>query len=214
MNSSEDVHATTQELLPWYLNRTLGQAEQRQVEEHIRDCMSCRREMKSLTRLAAALTEPSAEIAATASFAAMRERMGVAAASTGPGDAAKEESRVVPLHRKPFVRFALAASLLLALLPVGMDMLRKDAADAPYYTLAAPAPAETAAADLRVVFVAGTSSDAILSALAAAGGHVAGNPNTAGALDVQLQQDATLEQAITMLRAHKDVLLAEPVSQP
>ncbi len=214
MNTSDDVHAITQQLLPWYMNRTLGQAEHRQVEEHIRDCLACRRDIKNLTPLAAVLNKPSADISASDSFTAMHARMAVAASSAAAGDGGATDAHVTPLHRKPFIRFALAASLLLALLPAGMDLLRENSADARYYTLSAPAPTNAGAADLRVVFAADTSPETITSALAAAGAHATGAANSSGALDLRLQGSATREQALALLRARKDVLLAEPVTQP
>lgn len=213
MDTTNDIHATTQELLPWYLNRTLGEAEHAQVEQHIRDCLSCRRELKSLSGIAEALAAPARDIAASASFAALRSRIAVPA--TESTAAATPEGRVIPLHRRPLLRVAIAASLLLALLPVGLDRLRDGAEDAPYYTLAAPSSGATLPADLRVVFAAGTPSSAIERALSEVGGAVSGEPNSAGALGVRLQGGrAAREQAIALLRARNDVLLAEPVNQP
>lgn len=213
MDTTDDIHATTRELLPWYLNRTLGETEHAQVELHLRDCLSCRREMKGLATISDALTAPTRDIAVSASFAALRSRMAApaaAAAATAP-----PEARVMPLYRRPLLRFALAASLLLALLPVGLDRLRSGAEDAPYYTLAAPSAGTAQPADLRVVFAAGTPAATIRQALSAVGGVASGEPNSAGALDVRLQGGgAAREHAIALLRARNDVLLAEPVIQP
>ena len=52
----QDQHHQIQFLLPWYVNQSLQQHEQRLVENHIRHCLPCRRELNGLRKLAEAVT--------------------------------------------------------------------------------------------------------------------------------------------------------------
>ena len=49
--STPDLHQQILLLLPWYLNQSLEQGEQKQVEKHIAHCLLCRRELISLRKL-------------------------------------------------------------------------------------------------------------------------------------------------------------------
>jgi len=47
LSFARSPHQTTQELLPWYLNGSLGGGEAEQVEEHLRGCAECRLELEA-----------------------------------------------------------------------------------------------------------------------------------------------------------------------
>ena len=53
--TSTTEHRTVMELLPWYVNGTLPEAERRSVERHLRECLPCRAALKDERRLAAVL---------------------------------------------------------------------------------------------------------------------------------------------------------------
>jgi len=50
-------HQEVQELLPWHVNDTLGDAERAGVEAHLKRCSSCRRELEELRGLKSILTQ-------------------------------------------------------------------------------------------------------------------------------------------------------------
>lgn len=56
-NNSKECKDKTRELLPWYLNRTLSEDEAKKVEEHLEECLMCRRELEELRWLSSEIKE-------------------------------------------------------------------------------------------------------------------------------------------------------------
>ena len=56
-NNSKECKDKTRELLPWYLNRTLSEDETKKVEEHLEECLMCRRELEELRWLSSEIKE-------------------------------------------------------------------------------------------------------------------------------------------------------------
>lgn len=50
-NREEEIHERVTLLLPWYLHRSLTEAEREQVEHHLRACAACHRELEELRQL-------------------------------------------------------------------------------------------------------------------------------------------------------------------
>ena len=50
---TSDQHQSLQELLPWYLNRTLAARERDTIERHLQVCPDCRQELAFLQAVAA-----------------------------------------------------------------------------------------------------------------------------------------------------------------
>ena len=68
-------HRRVRELLPWYLNETLGDAERAAVEDHLARCTSCRQslaEWRAIEDAAAAQPQP---LASSASLAMLLNRL-------------------------------------------------------------------------------------------------------------------------------------------
>jgi len=199
-------------LLPWYVNRSLADAERRQVERHVKECVLCRREISRLQNLAKLVQQPTElDLAARNSFAAVYGKLQVPADANRQG-AGKQASTVRWLNRSRLYRIgaglAVAASLFLALLPV---LPPRQPADA-YLTLAAPLKASSAQVKLKVVFSPALPDSQVDAVLQHLGAVRVGEPNAAGALTVALSQDAG--QALTWLRARPDVVFAEFAVQP
>ena len=71
-----DDHQQIQLLLPWYVNHSLEQNERKQVENHLRSCILCRRELVVLRKLAEDVNQSSVlDVAAEASFARLRGKL-------------------------------------------------------------------------------------------------------------------------------------------
>lgn len=222
MNSTNspyfDQHYEIQLLLPWYVNGSLNPDEFSAVEEHIRTCLVCRRELTALRRLSKAVTQGSdLELAAENSFANLTKRLAPRA----------DDPTVVPMLKgtagesaKPFIRrhpirYAMAASILMAVLvPLGLHFKSEAPSDL-YYTLSSAK--QSPEGDLRVVFVKSASAEDISEVLAQLHGRQVGEVNSVGALTIRLNSGdggPNLHQAVAMLRKRQDVLLVEPVSQP
>jgi hypothetical protein len=217
---SQNQHQEVQLLLPWYVNQSLRQHEHRLVENHIRHCLPCRRELDSLRKLAEAVTLASdLDLAAETSFAGLRKKL--PARAPGRAQSAASAKTAIPGRIGKFanqtgVRLAMAASLLLAVIPLTLHTVQTNTAD-DYYTLSAAQPESAAGKELRVVFAKSSSPAEVAAVLAEIRGRRIGEPNSVGALTVRLEAGGSsprLEEAIALLRSRQDVLLAEPVMQP
>jgi len=241
MPSTTDQHQQMLLLLPWYLNQSLEQDEKQQVESHLRSCLLCSRELVVLRELAAAVKQSSdLDMAAEASFASLREKLQDAkpvrhnpepsnnqptlawfgkCADTGTGqsgNAANRHSRIFPLSTITGKRFAIAASLLLAVITLSMHYGRSPTT-ADYYTLSAAKPESPAGAKLRVVFSKSLADAGIDSLLEKIHGHLVEGPNSVGAYTIRLdagKESLDLTAAATFLRNQQNVLLVEPVTAP
>jgi len=220
LSSSQDQHQKIQLLLPWYINQSLLKHEHRLVENHIHHCLACRRELDSLRQLAEAVADaPALDLAAEASFASLRAKLPARAPGRAQPTASAEPSMASGIGRfthQAGVRFAMAACLLLAVIPLTLYMARTNTAG-DYYTLSAAKPESAGGKELRVVFAKSLSPAEVASILAEIHGRRIGELNSVGALTVRIEADADsprLEEAIALLRSRQDVLLAEPVVQP
>lgn len=224
---SDDRHQQVLLLLPWYLNHSLDAGELRLVEEHIRGCMLCRGELKRLERLASAVKRASdLDVAADISFDGLREQLKSSrpvsrlGSLSPPHGAAGQGMR----HKKNAGRqsfggiridrwlgFALAASLLLAFVPL---VMRTDLAAVDYRTLADAKLESGGGTKLRVVFKKMLPDDEIDGLLARIHSRRLEGPNSLGAYTVQLGSDAdtpSMSAALDFLRSQQNVMLAEPV---
>lgn len=216
-----DPHQQIRLLLPWYVNQSLSFEELERVENHLYHCLLCRRELASLKSLAEALTEaPEPEGDAEASFIALRAKLPLrkppVTLSPIPAKTAPW-GRVRKISRQSSFRFALAASLLLAVIPLILHTQRTHPTEG-YYTLSDAKPEAANTKDLRIVFdksLSNTEIDAILAKIHA---HRINPPNSIGAITVRLDDDQNSDRQIAdgvdLLRRNPDVLLAEPVVQP
>jgi len=219
LNDTQRQHQEIALLLPWLVNNSLEGDELIRVENHVRHCFVCRRELVDLRRLASIVGQKSdLDIAAETSFARLGDKL-VKPALTPyrhPAQARRgwNGSRIL---RNSGFRFALAASLVLAaMLPLGLKTLNGDNNDS-FATLSAAKPLDVQSGELRVVFAKTASPADIAALLEQLHGQQIGEANSVGALNIRLNSDGgspKLEQAIAMLRSRPEVLLAEPVLQP
>lgn len=224
-------------LLPWYLNQSLELAERRRVEDHIRGCILCRRELVHLGKLAEAVKQASdLDVAAEASFSALRAKLQTPMPPTGTPAAPRIDAGLerpddrtvrmqsVPKRRNSLrafcaakgPRLAIAASLMLAIIPVAMQYGRSPT-KSDYYTLSDIKPEASSEPRLRVVFSKSLSDADIDAVLAQIHGQRVDGPNSVGAYTVRLENDTaadSVDLALAFLRSRQDVMLAEPVLQP
>ena len=114
-------------MLPWYVNKSLYDAEIKRVENHLKVCLTCRRELVTLHKLAAAVQqEGELDSAAQVSFSGLKKRIH-STHDDQPGKSAGSRcltwsgvngsaNPTVPQWRLPQPAFAIAAVLLLSLM--------------------------------------------------------------------------------------------------
>lgn len=214
---TNDTHAQTQTLLPWLINQTLHAEEQQQVEEHLRHCLVCRRELIDLQKMAEHLTAPSdLEAAAEASFAGIVRKLPERNVSAKPLYTTKAApKRSWPRINRTPSWLALAASLLLFVPVVWHGLPPLESTN--YTTLSSTQPKTVTGRQLKVVFSPSLSNSEVAAILAQIHGQKLDEPNSMGAYTIKLEEDngsATLDQTLALLRQRPDVLFAEPVTQP
>jgi len=195
------THTRAFELLPWLVNGSLRPHERDAVEQHVRSCLSCHRELKEQQRLRVALrAQPVVHISPQTGL----EKL--ARALDGEPVLAERAARR-PLDALP--RFALVAAAavlvvggLLWLTPLTRHDTRGDGA---YETLVSGRQA--ARGELDVVFVQSITAAQMQSLLQEIGGSIAAGPTGAGRYRVRLDDRSPSD-------AQLDALLARLAKDP
>ncbi len=217
-----DPHEAATLLLPWYANGTLSPEETRQVEEHLGQCPHCRAELEQYRILGEQVREqpewtwqpPSGHF----------ERL--------MADIDRLDTPAVPVRAKPSpwqrlmdwlretpqpVRWTLAVeSLALAMLALVVWLPGRPVVEPGFETLSSVTTSTRPTGPrLRVGFDPTLRITDLQSLLQALHGQIVAGPSALGiyiiALDAKERPEAALDHALTVLRAHRQVLLAEPL---
>ena len=209
----ERLHQRIWELLPWYANGTLGEAERRMVEEHAAQCERCREEARACRQLGEAVQQTAAEAPTPhpARFSRLISRLDEA---EGPSFRARL-ANLLTATPKP-VRWVLAgqlAALLLVAVPLGTRLWTPPPPPpAEFSTLSDPVTAPVAGPQVRVVFADGATERQIRDVLLPIGGQLAGGPSPLGVYTVELPEGRDpLPVVLQHLRSRPEVSFAEPV---
>lgn len=209
----ERLHQRIWELLPWYANGTLGEAERRTVEEHAAQCEHCREEMQACRQLGEAVRLTAAE-APTPHPARLSRLMSRLDEADGSSTRARLGALLTATPRP--VRWVLAGQLAaLLLLAAGWMWTPPPPPPAEFKTLS-DSVAPAAAADttrVRVVFAEGATEHQIRDVLLPIGGQLAGGPSPLGVYTVELPEGRDpLPVVLQHLRGRPEVSFAEPVA--
>ena len=217
-NNPYAAHQEISLLLPWYVNKTLSEDEIERVENHLKVCLTCKRDIVALQTLAAAVQQEGAiDTVAQASFSRLKKRI------HSPDSAGRKNAPKVmamPVQRKeqgklwrlPPPALALAAVLLLSLLitrfidPGNFQMTE-------YRTLSNAEHPAIGQNTLKVIFSTGTQQPQIDEILASVQGQIVDGPTEQGvytvAVDSELAPEKVLDR-ISSLRKNAHVIFAEP----
>jgi hypothetical protein len=169
-------HDSAFELLPWLANGTLAAAEREVVNTHVRTCIVCRRELRSLERLAVAIRrEPAVDLSVHTQFEQLEREL------DGPA------ARWSPLHgpHGSLFRFATVAVMGVALLGLllWLTPTRYDGGG-DFATLASP-PA-TDGGQVDIVFDPAATDTEIRQVLAEIHGTIVAGPTNLGRYTVRV----------------------------
>jgi hypothetical protein len=193
------THSRAFELLPWLVNGSLSAAERDAVEQHVRNCLSCHRELKEQQRLRVAVrSQPTVHLSAQTGYERLTRALGE------PSSLRQQPRRVMDR----FIRFGTVAAAGLAVVAMLLWVVPapRDVRDGnTYETLATP---EThARGDVDVVFVHSITAAEIQALLAQIDGSIAGGPTDAGRYTIRLDDESVTDAQLDALVAR---LAADP----
>ena len=210
-------HEETWLLLPWLANGRLTAAERVRVEQHVRTCRECTREVQLQRLWCERLTEPERVTHAPGpSFRKLMERIDAdaAPAAEAPTPAARA-ARTRAAWRPPGLAWAASFVLCVALGTFGMTAYRWS--QPLYVTHTAPAAATPGV--LHIAFERSVTVGAAEQLLLSAGARVVEGPDTSGVFGVALdaaspgESKAELRALAARLRADGRVRWIEPLPQ-
>jgi hypothetical protein len=232
------AHQELSQLLPWYVNNTLQDSELKAVENHLTVCLTCKRELVQLQKLAqAVIQEGSLDSAEQAAFSRLKKRLHTGGLQTGqqlglhalsqqdqpakhtigasdnirPLSGARK--RVWANSRVPRPALALAAAVLLSLLvPRYIETdLKQQGND--FRTLSNAQQETLSANEIRVVFAENVGQQQKNKILDHVHGQLIDNPTAQGVYTVRLEKDISsthLLNIVETLRKDANVIFAEP----
>jgi hypothetical protein len=212
-----DEHDEVLALLPWRVNGTLGESVTARIDEHLRVCAECRRELEAERRLYGSIRAETSSVdhAPQASFEKLWSRIEEVerdvprdpavphptAATTGR--VAHPASPRIPLGPR---RWLLAASLLVAF---GAGYF---AASPEYRTATSATPPAQSLPAVRAVFDPSTTVEELTRILRETRLTIVAGPSDSGVCTLALDPGSagSLESALARLRADPRVRFAEP----
>ena len=217
-NNPYSAHQEISLLLPWYVNKSLHGAEVRLVENHLKVCLTCRRELATLHKLATAVQqEGSIDTVAQASFSHLIKRIH----NSDPNDR-ENAQKVIPLPvqrkpegniwRLPRPALALAAVVMLSLLIIRVMDINK-AQMHEYRTLSNAENTAISQNSLSVIFASETKQSEINVILASVDAHIVDGPNAQGIFTITSKSEPATKNVLDMLallRKNPHVIFAEP----
>jgi hypothetical protein len=231
-SKSYSAHQELSQLLPWFVNKTLQGAELKAVESHLSVCLTCKREVAQLQKLAQAVIQEGAlDSAEHASFSRLKKRLhsGQAldlqalpqqvrpeqaqiSASTNVSQLSRSKKQVWTNTRPAL---AMAAAVLLSLSVLMPRHVENDMHGSDFRTLSSDAQPEVMNAnEVRVVFAENVDEQQKNTILERVHGQfTSNNPTAQGVYTVRLDRDIAkkhLLDVVELLRKDTKVIFAEP----
>lgn len=220
------AHQDAWELIPWYVNGTLGTAETVGFEAHLQRCPLCQREVAVNRELAVAVRDAGELPSAEAGLERVLERLDEA---PGRGEAPPAPRRgagrllpswwsAAPRPARRLVAAQLAAVLLLAL-TLGVVLSGGGPGTSPpasFRTLSSPRPAAADTSEgfrVRLLFSPQVTEPELRHVLLTDGGRLVGGPSPAGVYTALYPAAADVAAVLKRLRGNRGVELAELVAR-
>ena len=189
------THSRAFELLPWFVNGSLGAGERDAVELHVRGCLLCHRELKEQQRLRVALrSQPVVHISPQTGFEKLARAL----------DGGQQVLTERPAARSldALLRFGLVAAA--GALVVGgllwLAPLRHDTRGEPPYETLVSRP-QAPRGELDVVFVQSITAAEMQSVLEEIGGSIAAGPTEIGRYRVRLDDSSLTDEQLEAVLA-------------
>jgi hypothetical protein len=226
------THQELSQLLPWYVNKTLQGTELKEVENHLSICLTCKREVIQLQKLAQAVIQAgSLDSAEQASFSRLKKRLHTVGQQLDLQPLPKAHPEQHKIDASDNVRqlsnarkqgwannsalrpaLAMAAVLLLSLLmPRYVEIDSKQGNNFRTLSVAQQEPIGTN--EVRVVFAEGINQQQKNKILKRVHGQFIDSPTAQGVYTVRLEggiASKKLLDTVDLLRKDTNVIFAEP----
>jgi len=206
----DSAHRKADEVLPWFVNGSLEDDERTTVEQHLRECARCRREVELLKQLQWVCTPEDSAQDATPAYLRLRQRIG----DGGGLGALKGRLRMLQHPWScvpPWARWTIAVQLA-GILVLGAMLLRPFGdSSVLYHTLGAAATHASRDGAVVVMFVPDVNESESRRILRAAGARPIDGPTQSNAYVVEVP-DQRREAILELLRAEPAVTLAQPLT--
>ncbi len=198
-----DQHDQVNALLPWYVTDRLDEDDRARVEAHLAGCQTCQADLAAERRLKALIHETAETGDADVGLARLMADIDAEPGSARPTFG--QQWRSSP----GWMRWAVAAQLLLLIGGgVGFGFAVQPRAEPQYHALSAAA--EPRPGNIVVVFRPDAKESEIRSALRTGHARLVDGPTAADAYVLNVPS-AGRDAALSALRAHKAVVVAEPL---
>jgi len=183
------------DLLPWYANGTLDDAERRQVEAHLSDCPQCKEAITALKRLRTRVKDIELQGQSPGELGLVRLKRRIRS----------ETASAANSSRRRWLLPALAAAAIVIVAQAGL-MLNINATNRQAMQLMS-APA---AGDIQVRFAPDARAGQIASLLQSIHGQIVAGPGALGVYHIRISAGDSgkkdVEAAVQRLRVQKNVL--------
>jgi anti-sigma factor RsiW len=200
MHRPQSNHEQCWELIPWIVNGRASDAEERSVLAHVESCAECREEIDRHRQLHKHMRGSDDVIAApNASWQKLQAQID-----------AQSAPAVVKAYRikRPWLVAALWIQLV-AIATLAGALFRSSAPPEPAYTTLSTAETLDRRAAVRVVFAPDAPLNRINQLLRGVECDIIDGPSEAGVYTLATAADKDVQQIITKLRGHSEVLFAE-----
>jgi hypothetical protein len=191
------------DLLPWYLNGTLGSRERQRVDGHVQECSTCRDELAKERRIYEQMSaEPNVEYMPAPSLKRLQAAISGRGAEPMPSQLARVR-RLLPWT-------ALAAAIVAAAVAVAvLTANRWGHSRAPVYYTVTTSTARPQDEVIRAVFAPSVKLKDLQGILAEAQLRIISGPTEAGVYSLAATSHRPVSASLALLRNHTEVLFAE-----
>ncbi|HEX4209668.1 MAG TPA: zf-HC2 domain-containing protein [Candidatus Binataceae bacterium] len=208
---NDDPHLEVADLIPWYVNGTLGALERQKVESHLLTCQSCRDDLSMERRIFEGMAaEPAVEYMPAASLKRLLAQI------DGLAEVAPRSGRPVPV-RSPRISMPwkglAAASLALvavfgALQADRWSLTRATALQPSYRTVTSPRP-RVPDEVIRAVFSPSLTLVDLQAILDESHLKIVSGPTEAGVYSLAATSSGSVSESLAVLRRNRAVRFAE-----
>lgn len=213
-----DLHQECWELLPWLANERATPKEIARVDEHLRDCRECQKELELQRRLREAIrTEDSVVLAPQTSLQKLMQRIDadapaidVAVANSEPTATNGTSPGRIAIRRSRWLPIAAAIQGIAIVALLGTLWWQSHATlTAPRFTTLTSDAVLARAPAIRIVFADGVTLNEVNEIVRSIDAQIVAGPSEVGVYTLGLSAEL-VENALERLRADRRIVFAEP----